>query len=120
VQDQALLLLLLQQQQRIRHRMAMLVEAIRSRPLTAEVMSAYVKLARNSLDGNLMMKVWDGLLTSVKDEFYKFLEVLAKMFSFKAQDRPTFAAIRKSNVIQQLAWGVQVQEMRTTRRSWTR
>jgi len=53
-----------------------------------------------------------GLLTSehVKDVFYKFLEVLAEMFSFKAQDRPTFAVIHNSNVIQKLAWDVHVQE----------
>jgi len=95
---------------RVMHRMAMFTKAISERPLTAEIMIDYVNFARGSLDSSLMMKVWDGLLTSVKDEFYKFLEVLAKMFSFKAQDRPTFAAIHESNVTQELAWGVQVQE----------
>jgi len=95
---------------RVLHRMAMFAEAIRREPLTAEIMIKYVNFAKDELDSSLTMKVWDGLLTSVKDEFYKFLEVLAKMFSFKAQDRPTFAAIHESNVTQELAWGVQVQE----------
>eukprot|EP00421_Protoceratium_reticulatum_P006609 CAMPEP_0168372240 /NCGR_PEP_ID=MMETSP0228-20121227/8180_1 /TAXON_ID=133427 /ORGANISM="Protoceratium reticulatum, Strain CCCM 535 (=CCMP 1889)" /LENGTH=452 /DNA_ID=CAMNT_0008385143 /DNA_START=50 /DNA_END=1405 /DNA_ORIENTATION=+ len=95
---------------RVMHRMAMFTKAISERPLTAEIMIDYVNFARGSLDSSLMMKVWDGLLTSVKDEFNKFLQMLAWMFSVKPEARPTFAAIHETNVTQELAWGVQVQE----------